>query len=143
MKAEINGKPVINEREVEVIQKPLRSGLKSRPIQDLRGEIRVRHHTSPSAMSNIKSSGVIYPSRTAPIGVDMEVSPFLSPNKVNVGQFGKGAYIEFSVPQNLLSPIPGYMGGTGNVGRIIINSPLNIQNATPTFHVWQWWRFGL
>ncbi|WP_407265654.1 hypothetical protein [Tenacibaculum maritimum] len=100
----------------------------------------VRHHTSTKAMKLIQKSGLINPARTQPYGVD--VGPFLKPSQFNGGQFGKGSYIEFLVPKSQISPIPipGYMGGTGNVGRIITNAAsLNIYSSQSVkFVTWKW-----
>ncbi|WP_407321901.1 RHS repeat-associated core domain-containing protein [Tenacibaculum maritimum] len=100
----------------------------------------VRHHTSTKAMKLIQKSGLINPARTQPYGVDVEVGPFLKPSQFNGGQFGKGSYIEFLVPKSQISPIPGYMGGTGNVGRIITNAAsLNIYSSQSVkFVTWKW-----
>ncbi|SOU86467.1 membrane hypothetical protein [Tenacibaculum dicentrarchi] len=102
--------------------------------------VSVRHHTSKNSMKLIQKSGLIRPSRTAPYGVDVEVAPFLKPSQFQGGQNASGSYIEFMVPRSQLSPIPGYMGGTGNVGRIITNtSPLNIfSSQSRKFVTWKW-----
>jgi RHS repeat-associated protein len=100
---------------------------------------RVRHHTSPSGLSGIRSSGSINASRGVPLGVDVEVAPFLAPSKVNLGQAGRGAYVEFSIHSSQIIPKPNI--GIGNAGRIATGgSPLNIQNANPSF-VRSWWPF--
>jgi RHS repeat-associated protein len=98
--------------------------------------VKVRHHTSPSGSAGIKASGDIKASRGIPYGVDVEVAPFSNPSKVNMGQAGRGAYVEFSIPQSQISNIPGgYMGGVGNSGRIVTGgTPLNIQNFNPSYH---------
>jgi RHS repeat-associated protein len=103
--------------------------------------IKVRHHTSSSGLSGIKKSGSINASRGVPYGVDVEVAPFLKPSQVQMGQAGRGGYVEFSLPSSQLSPIPGYMGGTGNPARIVTGgSPLNLQNKNPSFtRTWLPW----
>lgn len=101
--------------------------------------VRVRHHTSSEGLKGIKKSGEINASRGKPYGVDVEVEPFLPPSQVQMGQAGKGSFVEFSVPSNQISPIPGYLGGVGNPGRIVTGgTPLNIQNASPDFVGWKW-----
>jgi hypothetical protein len=101
--------------------------------------VRVRHHTSSSGLSGIKSSGSINASRGVPLGVDVEVAPFLAPSKVNLGQAGRGAYVEFSIHSSQIIPKPNI--GIGNAGRIVTGgSPLNIQSANPSF-VRSWWPF--
>lgn len=103
--------------------------------------IRVRHHTSPEALKQIKKSDVIHSSRGVPYGVDVEVAPFLDPSKVHMGQAGKGAYIEFSVDPNRISSPPGYMGGVGNPGRIVTEgAPFSLKNTNPKFvKNWIFW----
>jgi hypothetical protein len=104
--------------------------------------VRVRHHTSASGLKGIKSSGSINAARTRPYGVDVEVSPFLDPSNVKLGQAGKGSFVEFSVSRSQLSPIPGYMGGVGNAGRIVTGgTPLNISRSAPRFVRWNWLGF--
>lgn len=103
-------------------------------------EIRVRHHTDIQGLAGIKKTGQINISRGKPYGVDVEVALFKNPSEVNLGQKGKGAYIEFSHPEhNIITP-PGYLGGNGNAGRIPTNTPINIRNSNPTFKYWQWWK---
>jgi len=94
--------------------------------------VKVRHHTSPEALKSIKASKLIYPSRGQPYGVDVEVAPFVNPSDANMGQFGKGAYIEFMVPKSQLAPpAPGYLGGTGEAARIITNgAPLDVGSSS-------------
>jgi hypothetical protein len=104
--------------------------------------VAVRHHTSPAGMKAIRASGHIRPSRGTPHGADFEVHPFLPPARVNVGQDRRGAYVEFQVPRSALSPIPGYMGGTGNTGRIVTGgptTPLKINQYNPRYVRWKWW----
>lgn len=38
---------------------------------------------------------------------------------MNLGQGGKGALVEFSIQSSQLSSVPGYLGGSGNAGRIV------------------------
>ena len=86
---------------------------------------------------------VLNASRGVPYGVDVEVGPFLRPSQVNLGQAGKGAFVEFSISRSQLSSIPGgYMGGVGNAARIVTGgSPWNIQNSHASFRRWNWWSF--
>ena len=105
--------------------------------------VQVRHHTSGVGLKGIRTSGSIFASRGKPYGVDVEIAPFYNPSKVNLGQFGKGSFVEFSVPRANLSPIPGgFMGGTGNAGRIITGgAPLNITKLSPRYVRWNWLGF--
>lgn len=104
--------------------------------------IRVRHHTSSAGLSGIKNSGYINASRGVPYGVDVEIAPFVKPSLVDMGQAGRGAFVEFSIQRSQLAPIPGYMGGVGSSGRIVTGgSPLYIQNANSRFIRWNWWLF--
>ena len=105
-------------------------------IDDL---VSVRHHTSKAGLRGIKNSGSINASRGRPYGVDVEVAPFLKPTNVNLGQAGRGSFVEFAVPRSQISPIPGFMGGTGNAGRIVTGgAPLNISNSGARFVKWNW-----
>jgi hypothetical protein len=103
--------------------------------------VAVRHHTSAEGLSAIKESGTINASRGEPFGVDVEIQPFMKPSEVKLGQAGTGAYVEFSVPASDVGPpADGFLGGTGNAGRIATGgAPLNIQNAIPKFVIWKWW----
>ena len=101
------------------------------------------------ALTGIKSSGFIRPARYEPFGVDVEVAPFLKPSQVNLGQLGGGikgggGYIEFSVPRNLLTTPPGYMGGVGNFGRVLTggdaSTNFSLTGTNPIF-VKNWWPF--
>ncbi|WP_336704352.1 RHS repeat-associated core domain-containing protein [Chryseobacterium indologenes] len=74
--------PAIIKAEVSA-EKNLASGL----VEDL---VTVRHHTSTSAVNAIKKSGYINVSSPKPFGVDVEVSPFISPSKVSLGQAAGG-----------------------------------------------------
>lgn len=104
--------------------------------------VRVRHHTSSSGLKGIKNSGSINASRGKPYGVDVEVTPFLKPTNVNLGQAGRGSYIEFSIPRSQLTTPPGFMGGTGNAGRIVTDgAPLNLSGSAPRFVRWNWLGF--
>lgn len=116
----------------------LRGALATKTEAGLVGEFqRVRHHTSRAALKGIKNSNSIHASRGVPYGVDVEVGPFLNPMKVEVGQFVKGAYVEFSVPKGTLPHPPGYMGGAGNVGRIITGgAPFDLTGTAPKFVRW-------
>lgn len=111
------------------------------------GTTQVRHHTSKAGLSAIKKTGEIWSSRGKPAGVDIEVSPFLEPSNVNLGQAaggvkGGGGYVEFTVPSNQIGPIPGYMGGVGNEGRIYTGGPpLKIQNMNAKYVNNCWWCF--
>ncbi len=102
--------------------------------------VRVRHHTGADQLKGIKNSGTITAARGKPYGVDVEVAPFVKPAQANMGQANKGAYVEFDAsPSQLLTPPPGYMGGTGNAARIVTEGkPLPIQNANPQFVKWKW-----
>lgn len=105
--------------------------------------VKVRHHTSLTALKSIKSSGLINASRGKPYGVDVEVSPFAKATKVDLGQYGSGSYIEFSVPKIQVGPpaSPG-IGGTGNAGRIVTGgAPLKISDSAPKFVRWNWLGF--
>lgn len=111
--------------------------------------VQVRHHTDNIGLSKIKNSGFIKPARYEPFGVDVEVAPFLKTSEVNLGQIGGGikgggGYIEFSVPRNLLTTPPGYMGGVGNVGRVLTggdaSTPFYLSGTNPIF-VKNWWPF--
>ncbi|WP_300691440.1 hypothetical protein [Chryseobacterium sp.] len=66
--------------------------------------VKVRHHTSYKALKGIKKSGTINASRGEPLGVDVEVQPFLKATEVELGQANKGSYIEFSVPKSQVGP---------------------------------------
>ena len=117
---------------------PVKSARVQEGFQDF---IRVRHHTSKDGIKGIKKSGSINASRGKPHGVDVELYPFKRPSLVNMGQSGKGSYVEFFVHKSRISPIPGYMGGFGNPGRIVTGgSPLIIRNLNPKF-VNTWWPF--
>jgi len=106
--------------------------------------VQVRHHTTTDGLSGIKSSRFINASRGEPFGVDVEVSPFLKPSTVNMGQLGGGAkggggFIEFTVSRSQLITPPTYLGGTGNAGRIVTGgAPFNLSGTNPTF-VRNWW----
>nr|WP_315030830.1 RHS repeat-associated core domain-containing protein [uncultured Chryseobacterium sp.] len=102
--------------------------------------IRVRHHTSSTALKGIKNSGLIHASRGEPFGVDVEVSPFIKASNVQLGQAAKGSYIEFSVPKSQVGPpAPGFMGGTGKAGRIVTGGPpLKISDSAPKYIRWNW-----
>ncbi len=112
-------------------------------VEDL---VTVRHHTSSQGLKGIKNTNSINASRGEPYGVDVEVAPFLSPSKVNMGQVaggakGGGGYVEFSVPKSQVGPIPGYMGGTGNPGRIVTGgAPLDLKGTKPVFNK-NWWKW--
>ncbi|WP_084220903.1 RHS repeat-associated core domain-containing protein [Chryseobacterium sp. StRB126] len=107
------------------------------------GSIRVRHHTSNSAVNAIKKSGSINVSSPRPYGVDVEMEPFISPSKVQLGQAAGGSrgggYIEFTVPKWGVTPTP-HIGGTGNSGRIMIEGrmQLDIRSLNPKY-VKRWW----
>jgi RHS repeat-associated protein len=103
--------------------------------------VKIRHHTSKSALKSIKKSKTITASRGEPYGVDFEVGPFVKPSQANFGQFGRGAYVELTVPRQMLSRIPGYFGAeSGNGARIVTDGlPLDISNFSPKFKVWKWW----
>ena len=105
--------------------------------------VRVRHHTSRYGLKGIKNSNQITASgRNKPYGVHFEVEPFMNPTKVNLGQFGRGSYVEFSVPRSTISNIPGYMGGAGNAGyKVTGGAPLNLTGTAPRFVRWNWLGF--
>lgn len=72
----------------------------------------------------------------------MLLPPFLKPSQVNLGQWGGGikgggGYIEFSVPRSQLTTPPTYMGGTGNVGRVLMggdaSTPFSLSGTNPIF----------
>ena len=101
--------------------------------------VRVRHHTDRAGLMGIRRARSINASCGQPYGVDFEIQPFANPATVKVGQFARGSYVELTVPRSMLSPIPGYMGGSGNVGRIITNgAPLNISGYSPRYVYWSW-----
>ncbi|MDG4655239.1 RHS repeat-associated core domain-containing protein, partial [Chryseobacterium arthrosphaerae] len=108
--------------------------------------IKVRHHTSTSAVKAIKKSGSINVSSPRPFGVDVEIEPFIRPSKVSLGQAAGGnlggGYIEFTVPKWGVTPTP-YIGGTGNSGRIIVEGrmQLNISTLNPKYVKRWWWPF--
>ena len=59
-----------------------------------------------------------------------------------MGQAGKGSFIEFSIPRSQLTTPPGFMGGTGNAGRIVTGgTPLDLSGASPRFVRWNWLGF--
>jgi len=107
--------------------------------------VQVRHHTSTAGLNGIKRSGFIFASRGQVLGVDVEVSPFLKPSEVNLGQVGGGAkggggYIEFSIQRSQLLHRDISIG-TGNAGKIITNgAPLDLKGKNPIF-VKNWWPF--
>ncbi len=104
--------------------------------------VRVRHHTSYKYLKEIKKSKSILSSRGKPYGVDVEVAPFLNPKNVSLGQSNLGSYVEFSVRRSLLITPPGYLGGTGNAGRIVTGlPPLDISGLSPRFVRWNWLGF--
>lgn len=130
------------ESELSMAPRAAEGGLKINVVEEV-GEstVRVRHHTSASGLKGIKSSMSINASRGKPYGVDVEVAPFLNPKKVEVGQNASGSYVEFSVQNKQLSPIPGYMGGTGNAARIVTEGEaLKVNNADPKFVKWDWFK---
>ncbi|MEI3802351.1 MULTISPECIES: FG-GAP-like repeat-containing protein [unclassified Chitinophaga] len=101
--------------------------------------VRVRHHTSVQNMKLIKKSGEVFTGRGQPPGVDVELSPFLEPGMVKLGQYKRGAYVEFSVPKSqVIYPHPTSMGGTGNGARVSTPTiaPFVIKNAQPTYYKW-------
>uniref|UniRef100_UPI00262417DA hypothetical protein n=1 Tax=Chryseobacterium sp. TaxID=1871047 RepID=UPI00262417DA len=108
--------------------------------------ITVRHHTSTSAVNAIKKSGSINVSSPRPFGVDVEVAPFISPSKVNLGQAAGGnlggGYIEFTVPKWGVTSTS-YIGGKGNSGRIIVEGrmQLDIKTLNPKYVKRSWWPF--
>ena len=98
------------------------------------GQVLVRHHTSLEGLSGIKSTQSINASRGTPSGVDVEVAPFLNPAKVNMGQAGTGAYVEFFADKSKLLANPTIMQGAGNAARIVTEgAPLMLRNANATF----------
>lgn len=104
--------------------------------------VKVRHHTGVDGLKGIKNSKNIIASRYMPYGVDVEVAPFLRPSEIQLGNVAKGSYVEFFVSKSQLSPIPGYLGGTGNAARIITNgAPLDISQCSPKFVRWNWLGF--
>jgi hypothetical protein len=107
--------------------------------------IRVRHHTDFKGLKGIKKTQEIWYSahNGKPYGVDVEVTPFMKPSQIKLGNWGKGSYIEFSIPKNRLISIPGgYMGGVGNAARIVTNGEyLYIGNLNARYVNWQWWYF--
>ncbi|MBP1167890.1 RHS repeat-associated protein [Chryseobacterium sp. PvR013] len=130
-------KPGLATAEMQA-EKKLASGL----AEDF---ITVRHHTSNSAVNAIKKSGSINVSSPKPLGVDVEVAPFVKPSKVNLGQAAGGnrggGYVEFTVPKSGITPTP-YIGGVGNSGRIIVEGrmQLDIRTLNPKY-VKRWWPF--
>ncbi|OMP79107.1 hypothetical protein BW716_10820 [[Flexibacter] sp. ATCC 35208] len=77
-----------------------------------------------------------------PIGVDVEMEPFVPAYKADLGQANKGAYVEFEISGTLLTEPPS-SGGTGNAVRIVTDEtvrgqPLNISNANPRFRIWDY-----
>ena len=105
--------------------------------------VTVRHHTDAAGAKGIKASMQITASRGEPYGVDIEIEPFKAPSKVNVGQKGKGSYIEFTVPKSAVGPpAPGYLGGNGNAGRIVTGgAPFKLQGTNPKIVNWDWWKW--
>ncbi len=118
------------------------SGLSKSPCSTNDELIRVRHHTLLRGLKGIKRSKTINASRGKPYGVDVERSPFVKATGADMGQSGRGSYVEFLIPGNRLSTPPGYMGGCGNAVRIITDGkPLDISNLSPKFVWWNWLRF--
>jgi hypothetical protein len=104
--------------------------------------IRVRHHTDFKGLKGIKKVGYIRPARFEPLGVDVEVAPFIKPTNVQLGQLGKGSYIEFSITKSQLITPPGYMGGVGNAGRIPTGgNPFYLSGSNPRYVRWNWLGF--
>jgi RHS repeat-associated protein len=101
------------------------------------GSIRVRHHTSREGLAAIRRQGAINPSRGG--GVHVEISPFGIPRTAaqETGAFGRGAYVEFNSPGNV---IPTFVGPR-STGVIPTASPLPISGANPIFYTRPWWRF--
>lgn len=58
---------------------------------------------------------------------------------MKLGQFSRGSYVEFSLPIGPLPLPPGYMGGTGNAGRIVTGgAPLTLSGTAPKYVRWGW-----
>ena len=107
--------------------------------------VKVRHHTSKEAMNRIKKDGYILPSRKSQnldVGVDVETQPFGNPTTAQkrTGSFAHGAYIEFEIKSNSLTPTN---VGTGNTARIITEGKVLQLNQTTTKYVkiriWYFW----
>jgi RHS repeat-associated protein len=109
------------------------------------GMVRVRHHTGPKGGKGINANQAINPSRSKPHGVDVELPPFVKPQKANFGQAERGAYVEFSIPRDRLSRIPGSMDDPAKVARIETGGPkikLDISNLQPKVKIWRnWWNY--
>ena len=94
---------------------------------------RVRHHTSPAGKNGIKKDGAINPSRAEQgTGVHVEVEPFGLAKKApdQTGAFGKGSYVEFDAPSNIIKTNV----GPRNTGVIPTNKPLSIDKLNPKYH---------
>jgi hypothetical protein len=101
--------------------------------------VRVRHHTSPEGLKGIKNDAAINPARGEPIGVHLEVEAF-GPAKTasaETGAFGKGAYVEFDAPANMVKTNV----GPRNTAVIPSDKPLSIKDLNPTFKKSSWWKF--
>lgn len=98
---------------------------------------RVRHHTSPEALASIQEQGVINPSRGG--GVHVETEPFGPARTASqeTGAFGRGAYVEFDSP---LDVVPTNVGPR-NTGVIPSTSPLPLEGTNPAFVTRPWWKF--
>ncbi|MDQ1165676.1 RHS repeat-associated core domain-containing protein [Flavobacterium sp. SORGH_AS_0622] len=134
---------------VDLSNRPEFNKISSQADDIMDSMVQVRHHTDIKGLNGIKNSGFIRPARYEPFGVDVEVAPFLKPSQVNLGQWGGGikgggGYIEFSVPRSQLTTPPTYMGGTGNVGRVLTggdaSTPFSLSGTNPIF-VKNWWPF--
>jgi RHS repeat-associated protein len=107
--------------------------------------VRVRHHTSPRALKDIKSSMKVNAGRGG--GVHVELSPF-HPDAREAAKafnaFGNGAYVDFDVPRNLLIPHPNKISPIPNVKPYIVTTgllPYPLIASNPKFVNYSWWRF--
>ncbi|MCQ9638970.1 type IV secretion protein Rhs [Chryseobacterium sp. WG14] len=136
------GNKFVNEQPVPIFKEGPKTIYKGEYISKTE-MVQVRHHTSFTALKGIKKSGLINASRGEPYGVDVEVSPFVKASKVDLGQYGSGSYIEFSVPKIQVGPPASKgIGGIGNAGRIVTGgAPLKISGSAPKFVRWNWLGF--
>ncbi len=94
-------------------------------------------------MKKIKVGEVIEPSRGAPKGVHVELGEggFGPPRSgaAEVGAFGKGAYVEFDAPNDI---IPTNVGPR-KTGVISTGSPFPLRGLSPKIVKIPWWKFWI
>lgn len=74
-----------------------------------------------------------------PYDVDVKVAPFLKPNDVNLGQAGRGSFVEFSILRSQFTTPPDFKGGMGNAGHIVTGRPpLSLSGSALKYVRWNW-----